>query len=58
MNSSRHGSTNESAISMILACIDRPIGLFASADSAWDYVGDGNGLGMSDMDELNVFMRA
>jgi hypothetical protein len=43
---------------MILACIDRPIGLFASADSAWDYVGDGNGLGMSDMDELNVFMRA
>ncbi len=56
-NSSRHGSTNESAVPMIFARIDRPIGQFASADAAWDYVGNGNGLGISDVDELNVFMQ-
>jgi hypothetical protein len=40
-NFSRDGSSNESAIPMILARIDRPIGPFASVDAAWDYVGDG-----------------
>jgi hypothetical protein len=43
-------------MSRLPARIDRPIGPFASADAAWDYVGDGNGLGMSDVDELTVFM--
>jgi hypothetical protein len=43
---------------MILARINRQVGPFASADAAWNYLGDGYGLGMSDVDELNVFRGA
>jgi hypothetical protein len=41
---------------MILARIEKPIRPFASANAAWGYVGNGNSWGMSDVDELNVFM--